>query len=116
MTTLDGGPLLYRTSDFGRSWQAIAVPQAGVDQKFGFQLIDRTTGMVQLGHGLMSTGNGGQTWQEVPLPAGQTFGLGAHFLTANKGWYQDLAAYPNQAAQPTWALVLGAEAPVSRFP
>ena len=101
MTTLDGGPLLYRTSDSGRSWQAIAVPQAGVDQKFGFQLIDRNTGMVQLGHGLMSTGNGGQTWQEVPLPAGQTFGLGAHFLTANKGWYQDLAAYPNQSAQPS---------------
>jgi photosystem II stability/assembly factor-like uncharacterized protein len=101
MTTLAGGPLLYRTSDLGRSWQPIAAPQAGVDQKFGFQLIDRTTGMVQLGHSLMSTGNGGQTWQEVPLPAGQTFGLGAHFLTANKGWYQDLAAYPNQAAQPS---------------
>jgi photosystem II stability/assembly factor-like uncharacterized protein len=101
MTTLDGAPLLYASLDAGRSWQAIAVPQAGVDQKFGFQLIDRTTGILQLGHGLMSTVNAGRTWQGVSLPPGQSFGLGAHFLTANKGWYQDLEAYPNQAAQPS---------------
>jgi photosystem II stability/assembly factor-like uncharacterized protein len=101
LTTLDGGSILYASSDAGSSWQAIAVPQAEVDQKFGFQLIDRANGIVQLGHGLMSTVNAGRTWQGVPLPPGQSFGLGAHFLTANKGWYQDLAAYPNQAAQPS---------------
>jgi photosystem II stability/assembly factor-like uncharacterized protein len=101
MTTLDGEPLLYASSDVGRSWRAIAVPKAGVDNKYGFQLIDRTNGILQLGHGVMSTTNAGQSWLPVPLPPGQTFGPGAHFLTADQGWYQDLTAYPNQAAQPS---------------
>jgi hypothetical protein len=37
--------------------------------------------------------------------------LGAHFITAESGYYQDLAAYPNQAAQPSsmwWTANAGA--------
>lgn len=101
MTTLDGTALVYASSDGGGSWRGLAIPQAAADHKYGVQLIDKTHGLLQLDHGLLSTADSGRTWHQVQLPPGQGFGLGAHFLNASKGWYQDLAAYPNRAAQPS---------------
>jgi photosystem II stability/assembly factor-like uncharacterized protein len=57
--------------------------------------------MLQLNSGLLATADAGQTWRHVPLPPGQSFGLGAHLLSPSEGWYHDLAAYPNQSAQPS---------------
>jgi photosystem II stability/assembly factor-like uncharacterized protein len=96
-----GDALIYGTSDGGVSWRQIAMPNQSSNDKYGIQLIDKTHGFVQRGRGLLATADGGQTWHAVPLPPGYTFGLGARFLTASRGWYQDLAAFPDQAAQPS---------------
>jgi photosystem II stability/assembly factor-like uncharacterized protein len=103
MTSLTGEPLLYASSNAGRSWSQLTVPQTVTfeNQKYGIQVIDKTNGFLQLGRGLLSTVDGGHDWRQVPLPPGLPFGLGAHFLDSGKGWYQDLTAYPDQAAQPS---------------
>ena len=100
-TTPDGQALQYATSNGGRSWHELTIPQGVVTHKYGMEMIDKSDGLIQLDRGLLSTVNGGASWDVVPLPPGQTFGLGAHFLDSKRGWYQDLAAYPDQAAQPS---------------
>ena len=79
-----GAPLVYRTTDAGRSWHELKVPTA-VDQKFGIQVLDRNHGTLQMGHGLYATADGGRTWRRVPLPPGESFGLGARFLSPSVG-------------------------------
>ena len=101
MTALDGTGLLYASTNGGNAWSQLTVPQSAAAQKYGIQLIDARHGLLQLQRGLMSTADAGRSWHQVPLPPGQSFGLGAHFITADSGYYQDLAAYPNQAAQPS---------------
>ena len=91
--------LLYATSDGGRTWRKLPIPQ--VDDKYGVQPIDATHGLLQLGRGLYATSNGGRSWHVVPLPPGETFGLGARFLTPAQGWYLDLAVDPNRPEQAT---------------
>jgi photosystem II stability/assembly factor-like uncharacterized protein len=100
-TALDGAGLVYASTDGGRAWSQLMIPQSVAAQKYGIQLIDARHGLLQLQRGLMSTADAGRSWHQVPLPPGQAFGLGAHFITADRGYYQDLAAYPNQAAQPS---------------
>lgn len=101
LRTTRGEALIYGTSDGGRSWRQIATPTESSNDKYGIQLIDESHGFVQRGHGLLATADGGRTWRPVPLPPGYTFGLGARFLTANKGWYQDIGVSPGQSAQPS---------------
>jgi photosystem II stability/assembly factor-like uncharacterized protein len=101
MTAFDGTGLVYASTDGGRAWGQLTIPQSVAAQKYGIELIDRQHGLLQLQRGLMSTADAGRTWHQVPLPPGQSFGLGAHFITADTGYYQDLAAYPNQSAQPS---------------
>jgi photosystem II stability/assembly factor-like uncharacterized protein len=101
LRTFRGEAMVYGTSDGGVSWRAIATPKEASDNKYGIQLVDASHGFVQHGRGLVATADGGRSWHPVPLPLGYTFGLGARFLTASTGWYQDIAAYPDQAAQPS---------------
>jgi photosystem II stability/assembly factor-like uncharacterized protein len=101
LRTTSGESLVYGTSDGGLSWRTIAIPTEASNNKEGIQLVDEIHGFVQHGHGLLATADGGRTWRAVPLPPGYTFGLGARFLTASKGWYQDLGVNPNQTAQPS---------------
>jgi photosystem II stability/assembly factor-like uncharacterized protein len=89
------------TSDGGRTWRPVAITPDATLNKYGFQVIDQSNVLLQLSHGLMATSDAGRTWHQVLLPPGQSFGLGAHFLSPKEGWYQDLAAYPNQSAQPS---------------
>lgn len=111
MTASDGTGLVYASANGGRAWSQLVIPQNAAAQKYGMQLIDARHGLLQLQRGLMSTADAGRSWHQVPLPPGQSFGLGAHFITADSGYYQDLAAYPNQAAQPSsmwWTANAGA--------
>lgn len=101
LRTFGGGDLIYGTSDGGRSWRAVAIPKELPNHLLGIQLIDKTHAFALLGRGLLTTADGGLTWRPVSLPPGLTFGLGAHFLTPTRGWYQDLAAYLDQAGQPS---------------
>jgi photosystem II stability/assembly factor-like uncharacterized protein len=101
LRTTGGEGLVYGTSDGGVSWRPIPIPTESSRDKYGIQLIDESHGFVQHGRGLLATADGGRTWRTVPLPPGYTFGLGARFLTASRGWYQDIRAYPDQAAQPS---------------
>jgi photosystem II stability/assembly factor-like uncharacterized protein len=99
------------TSNGGRSWRPVAIPSDATLNKYGFQVIDQSNVLLQLSHGLLATSDAGRTWHQVSLPPGQSFGLGAHFLSPKEGWYQDLAAYPNQSAQPSsmwWTTNAGA--------
>lgn len=111
MTALDGTGLVYASTDGGHAWSQLAIPQNVGARKYGIELIDQRHALLQLQRGLMSTADGGRSWNQVPLPPGQSFGLGAHFITVDSGYYQDLAAYPNQAAQPSslwWTANAGA--------
>lgn len=101
LRTAGGDSLIYGTSDGGRSWRPLDIPRESSRDKYGIQLIDASHGFLQHGRGLHATADGGRTWRPVPLPPGYTFGLGARFLTATRGWYQDIRAYPDQAAQPS---------------
>jgi photosystem II stability/assembly factor-like uncharacterized protein len=56
--------------------------------------------MIQLGHGLLQTSDGGKQWKEVPLPPGQTFGPGARFINPLVGWYLTLGVDPQSNQQP----------------
>lgn len=103
--------LIYGTSDGGRSWRRMTIPTESSNDKYGIQLIDESHGFVSRGRGLLATADGGRTWQPVPLPPGYTFGLGARFITARRGWYQDLGVDPNQTAHPSsmwWTANAGA--------
>jgi photosystem II stability/assembly factor-like uncharacterized protein len=101
LRTTGGESLVYGTSDGGLSWRTIAIPTEASNNKEGIQLVDEIHGFVQHGRGLLATADGGRNWRPVPLPPGYTFGLGARFVTPSRGWYQDLEAYPDQAAQPS---------------
>jgi len=97
-----GVALGYATADGGRTWRNLTFPSPDpAGHKFGVQLIDAAHGVLQLSDGLYTTADGGGHWRIVPLPPGQRFGPGAHFLSPSEGWYQDLAAYPNQTQQPS---------------
>jgi photosystem II stability/assembly factor-like uncharacterized protein len=96
-----GAGLVYATLDGGRTWRSLKYSWETANPKFGAQVIDVAHGTLQLGDGLYATSDGGRAWHRVPLPPGERFGLGAHFLTPSVGWYLDLAVYQDLAQQPT---------------
>jgi photosystem II stability/assembly factor-like uncharacterized protein len=99
-----GNGLVYATSDGGRTWRQLSFPSlepADYDHKLGIQLLDARHAVLQVLGALYTTADGGLEWHAASLPQGQRFAPAAHFLSPSQGWYQDLTAYPDQAAQPT---------------
>lgn len=92
---------LYSTRDGGRTWQQLSIPAASATEVVGIQVLDALHGWLSLIHGLLATSDGGKQWTNVSLPSGETFGLGARFITPSVGWYTNLGVDPNSTQQPT---------------
>jgi photosystem II stability/assembly factor-like uncharacterized protein len=78
---------IVTTSDAGRHWHVLKLPQRASTEIFGFELIDRNDAVLQLGNGLRLTSDAGATWRQVSLPGGSRLGLGVYFLDSRRGWY-----------------------------
>jgi photosystem II stability/assembly factor-like uncharacterized protein len=86
-SAVSGTDELVSTSDAARSWRRIALPPDASGDVLGVQLIDRSAGTLQLGHGLRITQDGGTTWHEVVLPDGARPGTGVYSIDPLHAWY-----------------------------
>lgn len=94
LTSTPGGIALLRTSSAGEAWQSLPPLSLGQEipsQVVSMQFIDPQNGWIVLRipsnsnfslGSLLRTADGGQTWEQLPLPLGEP----ARFVDAQRGW------------------------------
>lgn len=108
--------VISRTLDGGLHWETYAAngfPTASVPRAWHMQIVvlsEEVAWAASPGQPLLRTADGGQTWHEVPLPAGLTPGGGIAFISPTQG-YVSASGGPVPAAKYTAAdqMVLATE-------
>jgi photosystem II stability/assembly factor-like uncharacterized protein len=69
--TQSTGPWLWRTTDWARNWQAVALPAGrSADPVTNVQAVDGNTAWLQYGATSVITRDGGQSWNAIEAPPG----------------------------------------------
>jgi photosystem II stability/assembly factor-like uncharacterized protein len=71
---------IYKSTDYGKTWTSINIPQSSVNYIYGFYFINEDLGFLYLSDHNYKTTDGGNTWKVNNLPGRIT-----HFCNTNDG-------------------------------